>query len=357
MIRYAVVGAGWISQEAFMPAAAHTGNSVINALVSGNPGGAQKLAKFYGIDTVIGYEGYDQLIKGDSVDAVYIAVPNPLHASYAIRALQAGKHVLVEKPMATSVEDAEAMISAAKEAGVLLSTCYRLHHEAGTIAALEAIREGRIGDPRHFFATFSFQSSAGNHRLDSKNWGGPLQDIGIYCVNAARHVFEDEPLEASAMTTRRTGDPRFTDIDDSIAVTLRFPGERVAQFYCSFGAGPIDMFRVLGSEGDLTMEPSFRFETPTRMVVNSKNSSETMQFRHCDHFGGLIQHFSECIQKGSSPASSVEEGVADLKVLLAIEEAVRTGTTVRVVPTSFSRRRLTLDDVRAVPRTERRLLL
>jgi predicted dehydrogenase len=357
MIRYAVIGAGWISQEGFMPAVAHTGNSAITALVSGNPTGAKKLAEFYGIANVVGYDDYDQLLKGDVVDAVYIAVPNPLHASYAIRAAQAGKHVLVEKPIATSVADAEAMIAAAKIAGVLMSTSYRLHHEAGTIAALEAIREGRIGDPRHFSGIFSFQSASDNHRLDSKNWGGPLQDIGIYCVNSARHVFSDEPIEASAMTTRRSGDPRFVDIDDSIAVILRFPGERVAQFYCSFGAAPIDMYRVVGSEGDLTMEPGFRFETPTRMTLNTKNSSETMQFRHCDHFGGLIQQFSDCIQKGCNPASNMEEGLADLNVLLAIEEAAREGATVPIAPTSFSRRHLTLDDVRTVQRTERRLLL
>jgi predicted dehydrogenase len=357
MIRYAVIGTGWISQEAFLPAVAHTGNSTITALVSGNRAGARKLAQFYGIEHVVGYEDYDQLLNDGVVDAVYIAVPNPLHASYAVRAMQAGKHVLVEKPMATTVNDAKAMIAAAKKAGVLLSTSYRLHHEAGTIAALEAIREGRIGEPRHFSGIFSFQSAAGNHRLASENWGGPLQDIGIYCVNAARHIFGDEPLEASALSTRRTTDSRFGEIDDSIAVILRFPAERVAQFYCSFGAAPVDMYRVLGSEGDLTMEPGFRFETPTRMVLNAKNSSETMQFRHCDHFGGLIQHFSDCIQKGIRPAAGVEEGMADLQVLLAIEEAARTGTTVPVASTNFSRRCLTLDDVRAVPRTERRLLL
>ncbi|WP_321811825.1 MULTISPECIES: Gfo/Idh/MocA family oxidoreductase [unclassified Burkholderia] len=357
MIRYAVVGAGWISQEAFMPAVAQTGNSTIGALVSGNPDGACKLARFYGVDTIVGYDDYERMLNSDVVDAVYIAVPNPLHADYAIRAARAGKHVLVEKPMATSIADAEAMIAAAARAGVLLSTCYRLHHEAGTIAALEAIREGRIGDPKYFSGVFGFQSATGNHRLDSKNWGGPLQDIGIYCVNAARHVFSDEPVDASAITTRRSGDPRFSDIDDAIAVTLRFPRDRIAQFYCSFGTASIDMYRVLGTEGDLTMEPGFRFETPTRMVLNTKDASETMHFRHCDHFGGMIQQFSECIQRGSKPAASVEEGLADLKTLLAIEASARTGTVVPVELTRFSRRNLTLDDVRAVPRTEKRLLL
>jgi predicted dehydrogenase len=340
-----------------MPAVAQTGNSTIGALVSGNLDRARKLARFHGIDTIVGYDDYERMLNSDVVDAVYIAVPNALHADYAIRAARAGKHVLVEKPMATNVADAEAMIGAAAEAGVLLNTCYRLHHEAGTSAALEAIREGRIGDPRYFSGVFGFQSAKGNHRLDSKNWGGPLQDIGIYCINAARHVFWDEPVDASAIATRRSEDPRFADVDDAIAVTLRFPRNRIAQFYCSFGTASIDMYRVLGTEGDLTMEPGFRFETPTRMVLNAKDASETVHFRHCDHFGGMIQQFSECIRKGGRPGSSAEEGLADLRALVAIEASARTRTVVSVEPTRFTRRRLTLDDVRAVPRTERRLLL
>jgi predicted dehydrogenase len=126
MIRYAVVGAGWIAQEAFMPAVAATGNSRMQAIVSGSPGPAQKLADFHGVPEVVGYDDYDALIHSDRIDAVYIALPNSMHANYAIRALTAGKHVMVEKPLATTLAEGQAMIAAAKSTGALLMTAYRL---------------------------------------------------------------------------------------------------------------------------------------------------------------------------------------------------------------------------------------
>ena len=109
------MGAGWISQEAFLPAAAESENSTVTALVSGNVEKASSLANFHGIDQIVEYQQYDALLAGDTIDAVYIAVPNPLHASYAIRAAAAGKHVLIEKPIATTIYDAEAMIAAARD--------------------------------------------------------------------------------------------------------------------------------------------------------------------------------------------------------------------------------------------------
>jgi predicted dehydrogenase len=356
MIRYAVVGAGWISQEAFLPAVSQTGNSSVTAIVSGDAERANKLAKFYGVDQVASYAEFDALVSSADIDAVYIAVPNPLHATYAIRAANAGKHVLVEKPIATTASDAEAMIQAARDADVLLMTSYRLHNEAGTVAALDAIRDGRIGDPRHFSAHFSFQAALGNHRLNAGHWGGPLQDIGIYCVNAARHVFASEPVEAVAMTTRPADDPRFSEIDEAVAVTLRFPDNRLAQFYCSFGAAAIDTYRVVGTEGVLTMDPGFRFETPTRMVLNTKCGNETIQFLHGDHFGGQIRYFSECIQKGVAPIADGEEGLADLRALLAIEAAAKSGLP-QAISTPQRNRHPTEDIVRTVRHTERRLKL
>jgi predicted dehydrogenase len=356
MIRYAVVGAGWIAQEAFMPAVDQAGNAKIAAIVSGNVAGARKLADFYGIEHVVEYGGFEALVQSNLIDAVYIAVPNPLHADYSIRAARAGKHVMVEKPIATTIADAEAMIEAARDGGVLLMTSYRLHHEPGTVAALDAIRNGRIGHPRYFSAIFSFQSALGNHRLEARNWGGPLQDIGIYCINAARHVFASEPTEATAMASRPTGDLRFKEIDDALAVTLCFPGDRLAQFYCSFGASDLDMYRVVGSHGDLIMEPGFRFETPTRMLLNTREGCETVLFQHCDQFGGQIAYFSDCIVKGTALEPDGKEGLADLRVLLAVEMAAQTGQRQAIASPARSSHP-TADMVRTVRRANRRLLL
>src|ERR1700722_12666844 len=118
MINYAVVGAGWISQQAFLPGVVQSGNSRVAAIVSGDRAKASRLADFYGIDEVVGYDEYDALLRRPEIDAVYIALPNDMHADYAIRAARAGKHILVEKPLATTEDEALAMIAAARDANV-----------------------------------------------------------------------------------------------------------------------------------------------------------------------------------------------------------------------------------------------
>lgn len=350
VIRYAVLGAGWISQTAFIPAVSLLENSQITAIVSGSPERARSLADKHGISHVYSYEDFDELLSSDLIDAVYIALPNPLHASFAIQAAKAGKHVMVEKPIATSLPDADAMIATAKESGVYLMTSYRLHHDIGTIAALDAIRDGRIGEPVFMSATFSFQSDVGNHRLDIEHWGGPLQDIGIYCINAARHVFAADPIAVSAMSSRRTDDPRFTNVDDSIAVILRFPGNRLAQFYCSFGAYPVDTYRVVGTDGVLTMDPGFRFEQSMSMSLKSRDESEYVNFPHYDHFAGQISYFSDCIEQGRPPQPCGEEGLVDLEVIFAIERAAASGLPQTLAPRE-SRPRPSNETLRTIRKT------
>ena len=184
MINYAVVGAGWISQQAFLPGVVQSGNSRVAAIVTGDRAKAARLADFYGIGMVVGYDGYDTLLASPAIDAVYIALPNHMHADYAIRAARAGKHVMVEKPLAVSEDEGLAMIAAARGANVFLMTAYRLHHEPGTVAVLEHIRADAIGRPLFFQSVFSFQMPPENHRLRAAAWGGPLQDVGVDAIDA-----------------------------------------------------------------------------------------------------------------------------------------------------------------------------
>ncbi|WP_343081634.1 Gfo/Idh/MocA family oxidoreductase [Ostreiculturibacter nitratireducens] len=356
-IRYAVVGTGWISQQAFMPAVAQTGNSEMTAIVSGNPDNAAKLAAFYGIESIYGYDAYDEMLAAGAVDAVYVALPNSLHAEYAIRAARAGKHVLVEKPLATTVEECEAMIAAAEETGVWLMTAYRLHNDPVTVEALERIRAGAIGEPRLFTSVFSFQSALDNHRLKAEHWGGPLQDIGVYCLNAARHVFGAEPVEAIAMKGQDEGDPRFTEVEETIAVTLRFSGGRFAQFLASFGAEVTDFYRVIGTKGEIVVDPGFRLETDTAMRL--RQGEETVEQEvspQVDHFGAQTAYFSDCILNGTRPEADGSEGLADVRAMLAIERAAATGQPQRI-ETPPRPRHPAQDTIRLVPRTDRRLLL
>lgn len=355
MIKYAVVGAGWISQQAFLPGVGQSANSRVTALVTGDPDKAARLADFYGIGQVVGYGGYDALLRGSDVDAVYIALPNHLHADYAVRAARAGKHVLVEKPLATSEQDALAMIAAAREAGVFLMTAYRLHNEPGTIAVIEHIRNDAIGRPLLFQSAFSFQVAAGNHRLQAASWGGPLQDVGVYCVNAARHSFAEEPVEAMAMVHRPNGDPRFREVEASVAALLRFPSGGLAQFVASFGAAAVDSYRVIGTLGDIELDPGFRFETAARLRLRREGEFREIQFPQIDHFGAQVEYFSDCIKAGTPPEADGEEGLADLRALIAIEKAALTGQP-QAIASPPRARHPTPDMVRVAPVTDRRLV-
>jgi len=296
----------------------------MTAIVSGSPDAARKLADFYGIETITGYDGYDGLLASGAVDAVYIALPNPMHANYAIRALDRGIHAMVEKPLALTVEECDAMIAASDRTGAHLMTAYRLHNEPGTVEVLEMIRRGEIGRPRLFSSVFSFQSDPGNHRLLAKNWGGPLQDIGVYCLNAARHVFGAEPVEAIAM--RGHGDdPRFTEVEETLSATLRFPGDAIATFTVSFGAAPRDMYRVLGTKGEIVVDPGYRFETAVSVRLFRDGRMTEHRFDKTDNFGGQTEYFSDCILNGERPESDGGEGLADVRALRAIEAASLTG--------------------------------
>jgi predicted dehydrogenase len=356
MINYAVVGAGWISQQAFLPGVVQSGNSRVAAIVTGDPAKAARLADFYGIGAIVGYDGYDTLLASPTIDAVYIALPNHMHADFAIRAARAGKHVMVEKPLAVSENEALAMIAAARSANVFLMTAYRLHHEPGTVAVLEHIRANAIGRPLFFQSVFSFQTSPGNHRLRATAWGGPLQDVGVYCINAARHIFAEEPIEAMAMSYRPEGDPRFGDIDASVAATLRFPSGGLAQFVASFGAAAVDNYRVVGTSGDLELDPGFRFDTVTRLRLRRNEKIIETEFPQIDHFGAQIGYFSDCIRSGTPPEADGDEGLADLRALVAIEKAAATGIP-QAISTHPRSRHPTPDMVRLTPITDRRLVL
>lgn len=355
-VRYAVVGAGRISQEAFLPSVDQTGNSTIAAIVSGNQLKARKLAEFYGVEHVFGYEQYGELLSSGLADAIYLALPNSMHADYAIRAARAGLHILVEKPMATTTEDCVAMVAAADRAGVMLMTAYRLHNEPGTIEVIESIRRGDIGDPRIFSSVLSFQADASNHRLKSVHWGGPLQDIGVYCVNTSRHVFGCEPCEARAMVCRAADDLRFAEVEETIGATLRFPGGRLANFVVSFGAESIGSYRVVGTEGELEMSPGYKLDGGMHLRLRRGGRVTERSFPQVDPFSGQLSYFSDCIIQGVSPGATSREGWADVWILLAIEAAARTGQLQRIdLPPMISR--LSSSMVREYPPTERRLAL
>jgi len=324
-VRYAVVGLGHIAQVAVLPAFAHAReNSELAALVSGDPVKREELARRYGVPRACGYDELEDCLRGGGVDAVYIALPNSMHREYAERAAEAGVHVLCEKPMAVTEEECGAMMRAARRNGVRLMIAYRLHFEQANLEAIEIVRSGRIGELRLFDATFAMHVADGNIRLERRMGGGTLYDIGIYCINAARNLFRDEPIEVQAACAGRRG-----DVEESASCVLRFPGERLATFTCSFGASKVSAYRIVGTRGDLRLDPAFEYAGTLRHHLTVGGETQERDFDKRDQFAPELVYFSDCVPGSRDPEPSGDEGLADVRLIRALYESARTGKTVK----------------------------
>jgi predicted dehydrogenase len=336
-IRYAVVGLGHISQVAVLPAFQNAPNSELLALVSSDPQKLKKLSKKYQLEHVYSYRDYGRVLS--NVDAVYIALPNHLHREYAVRAAAAGVHGLCEKPMAPSTQDCLAMIRAAQQNNVKLMIAYRLHFEAGNLRAIQLGRSGKLGDLRLFSSEFSQQVSDNNIRVTEsvESGGGPVYDMGVYCINAARYLFGAYPVELSAISVRKN-EKRFELVDEAVSVIARFPGERIASFTCSFGAADVGQYTLVGSKGMLRSDPAYEYAEAIQheLVVGKKATRE--KFPKRDQFAAELIYFSDCILKNKEPEPSGYEGLADVQIVEAIYESIRTRRRVRVAPAPVKER-------------------
>ncbi len=329
-IRYAVVGLGHIAQVAVLPAFSHANrNSQLVALVSGDKTKLRELGKRYQVPILSSYQDYDKLLHSGEIDAVYIAEPNSLHSSFTIRAANAGVHVLCEKPLAVTEKECEQMLAACKRNRVKLMTAYRLHFEKSNLEAARIVQSGKIGEPRIFSSTFTMQAAPGNIRLKKALGGGPLYDLGIYCINAARYLFREEPLEVEAYTA--TGkDKRFREVEEMVSATMRFPGERLANFICSFGASDIADYSVIGTKGVLQMHNAYEYVEEVEMELSIDGKTQNRTFAKRDQFGPELVYFSNCILNNTEPEPSGIEGSNDIRIIRAIYESARRGARVRL---------------------------
>jgi predicted dehydrogenase len=331
-VRYAVVGLGHIAQTAVLPGMAQAKGSRIAALVSDDPVKLKALGRRYRVPVTIDYEGFDTLLASGDIDAVYIALPNELHHQFTVRALRLGIHVLVEKPMAVTAAQCQEMIETGRNSQALLMVAYRLHFERTNLRAVALAQERRLGDLRFFQSTFSMQVTKGDIRTQPvANGGGPLYDLGVYCINAARGLFQAEPTEVSAFAARGD-DERFADSDEMVTAIMRFPGERLAAFTASFGAADTAAYDLVGTLGSLRIDPAYEYteELCQRITVKGRTTTRTQPVG--DQFAAEIDYFSRCIREGREPEPSGIEGLADVRVVEAIIESVDLGRPVTIPP-------------------------
>ncbi len=334
-VGYCVVGLGRISVDHFLPGLLRSQHGKVTGLVSGTPDKAQKLAAQYGVppSSVYSYEQYDRIRDNPAVDAVYIGLPNSMHAEYTVRAAKAGKHVLCEKPMATTVADARAMIAACDAARRKLMIAYRCQLEPVNLRAIELIRSGAIGQVEAIESANGFNIPAGEWRLNRKlAGGGPLMDVGIYSLNASRYLTGEEPQVLAAYSSVIDKDGRFNEVEENVSWTMRFPSGIVASCTTTYGA-PMDGFvRVHGAKGMLELAPAFgyqgiRLSGFTQGADGGKQPIEMPEpIQDPQQFTNQADYFADCIRNDKPVRMSGEEGLRDMNLMMEIYRSAGTKT-------------------------------
>ncbi|TPE60629.1 Gfo/Idh/MocA family oxidoreductase [Sandaracinobacter neustonicus] len=332
-MRYAVVGLGSYAVNQIMPQFANSAHSKLTALVSGTPAKLEKYGALYGIPRShrYSYATYDSIRNNPDIDAVYVVLPNNMHAEYSIRASQAGKHVMCEKPMSVSSAEAEAMIAAAHKAGRKLMIGYRSQFEQYNRHGIDVVKQGVLGPVRLITAQTGFNASPNQWRLEkAMAGGGSLMDIGIYSLQAARYLAGEEPVAVTAMESTDRHDPRFREVEDRIDFLLRFPSGAIANCVSSYSSGH-NNWRVTGTKGWLGMEPATGYDGH-RMWLNKdwKTQEVLLPAGHPNQWVGQLDELALSVAQGREPIASGQEGLRDMRLVEAIYQSAREGRTVQL---------------------------
>jgi predicted dehydrogenase len=342
---FAIVGLGRLSLEEILPAFAECKLAKPTALVSGDAAKANQVAQQYGINpkSVYSYQNYDSLRNNPEVDIIYIVLPNGMHAEYTVRGAQAGKHILCEKPMANSVEECQQMINACKQANRKLMIAYRCQYEPHHRAMIQMIRGKELGTLKVIQA-----DNGQNQGGDLSQWrlkrslagGGSLPDVGIYCLNAARYLTGEEPIEISAKIFTTPNDPRFREVEENVAFQMQFPSGVLAICSASYGYHRASRLRVFGSDAWGQLDPAFTY-SGLQMMIGRKSQSNSMeeniiQVRRTEknQFALEIDHMADCVIHNQTPHTPGEEGLQDQKLMALIYKAAQTNQVITLPPAS-----------------------
>ncbi len=324
-VGYAAIGLGRIS-DIFMRACANSQTAKITALVTGHPDTkGVKYSGMYGIpkSSVYTYDTFDKIIDNKDVDAVYIGLPNSMHCEYTVRAAAAGKHVLCEKPMAISSAECRQMIDACRKADRKLMIAYRIQYEPLWNHAIDIIKSGGIGQLQSFQGGFYGQMAAGEWRLTRKlGGGGALLDLGIYPLNAIRHITGEEPTDFTAVVATRDQSGRFAEVEQSMEWTMKFPSGILASCGCSYGETGPNFLMINGEKGALEVNPGFTYSGPhLRGFANGQPIEIQSPGVHPYLFTIEAEYFADCVRNNKEPMSAGEEGLKDMLAMEAIYKA------------------------------------
>ncbi|MES2178248.1 MAG: Gfo/Idh/MocA family oxidoreductase [Gemmatimonadota bacterium] len=325
----ALVGLGSLSTNQIAPALQKTKNCRLAGIVTGTPAKAAKWKAAYNIPdkSIYDYKTMSRMADNPDIDIVYVVTPNALHADHSIAAARAGKHVLCEKPMEISVQRCNEMIAASKKAGKQLAIGYRCQFEPHHLEAMRLVKAKQFGDLRLIDAAFGFSiGDPTQWRLNKTlSGGGPLMDVGIYALQSARMLTGEEPVKVSAIATK-TDPVKFKTVEETMTFELTFPSGVLAHCATTYKINGLNRFTAIGDRGALGMEPAYNYNGNRGW----RSDGQPLKFDEIDVFAAEMDDFARCIRSNVRSKVSGEEGLRDVRLLMAIYEAARTGRAVSV---------------------------
>ena len=333
----AVVGIGHLALEQIIPAFGTAKNVRLAALVGGHRDVATAVAAQNGLadQSVYDYANFDKLKDDPDVDIVYIVLPNSMHLEFTERAAAAGKHVLCEKPMAATVDQAERMIKACRDAKRKLMIAYRLQYDATHRELIRLAREKTYGALR-FIEAVNGQNDAANgqwRQIKALAGGGSLPDVGIYCLNAFRYITGEEPVEVTGKLTRPKNDPRFKEIEDIATFTLEFPSGVLATGTSGYSFHEDRRLRCAATEAWFGLDPAFSYNGLVMHIGHKAGMASAREQRVWtprNQFAVEMDAFADAIRHDREPLTPGEEGLQDMKVVEAIYQAAAGGSAVKM---------------------------
>jgi D-xylose 1-dehydrogenase (NADP+, D-xylono-1,5-lactone-forming) len=282
---------------------------------------AEAYARKWGIERA--YGSYEELLADPDIEAVYISLPNTLHSEWSIRSVEAGKHVLCEKPLSRHPEEVEAAFDAAERAGRLLSEAFMYRHNPQTARFRQLLDEGAIGEPRLVRSTFSYGLyDTDNIRLRTDVEGGALMDVGCYCVSGSRLATSAEPVSVYGQAW--VGE---TGTDWVFTGSLRFPGDVLAIFDCGTALTERDELEVMGSEGSLFLDDPFHANQP---VIEQRRDGrvERIELEPADSYRLELENLSRAIRGEAELLLGREDALGQARALEALHRSAETGQPV-----------------------------
>ena len=331
---FALAGLGMLSTNQIAPALQKTKHCRLAGIITGTPSKAEAWKTKYNIPekNIYTYDTMHRLADNPDIDVVYVVTPNALHAEHTIKAAKAGKHVLCEKPMEVSARKCQEMIKACKKAGRKLAIGYRCQFEPHNRECMRLAREKVFGNLKIVEAGFGFRIGD-PAKFPHIKWrlekamagGGALMDVGIYALQATRFITGEEPIVVSALETK-TDPVKFKEVDETITWQFKFPGGVAAYCSTTYLVGGINRYTAYCENGWFGLDPAYSYTG----IKGRRSDNQTLSFDQIDQFAAEMDDFAQCIHNDKPSKVSGEEGLRDVRILMAIYESIKTGRAVKL---------------------------